>query len=192
MALHPLLEQREVPGRSSACALQAPGAALRGQGDSGPAQSLERPRSDCRVVVVRPHLRDQVARGDDPADAQPGKPIGLRQPVGHDHAIVPALEGRRRCAAPFRSLVDLVRKHPCAAARGDPDDRVHFRAGQNGAGRDCWDCTPRSCACARNAPASSSARSGAHFRSSCRWTSLHDHPEAVRISPQICCNSAER
>src|SRR5690349_11411535 len=84
-------------------------------------------RSDRRVVVTGPRFRRERGWGYDPADAQAGEAVRLRQPAHDDHPLVAAPERRRRDAVALSALVHLVREQPRPDLRGAAhDDLAHL------------------------------------------------------------------
>ena len=71
-------------------------------------------RADGQVVVLRPAVRATTSAADDPADADAGNPVGLRQAARDDHAVAHAPEARRARAVDFRAEIHLVGEKPRA------------------------------------------------------------------------------
>ena len=109
----PRLDQRQVASQDAARALEQLRAALRLQRDARQAIA-QRAGRDRHVVVVRPERRDQRRRRDDPADAQAGQAVGLRQPARDDRLRRPAPHRRGFDAVDLRAAIDLVRQDPRA------------------------------------------------------------------------------
>src|SRR2546423_7132210 len=84
----------------------------------------QRGRRDRRVVLYLKGGLDALARPDHPSDAQPRKPVDLREPARHEDPFAASAERRALLRGAFRAAVDLVREDPRAMLIGDAHDAL--------------------------------------------------------------------
>src|SRR5437867_1367990 len=79
---------------------------------------------DRAVVLQLQHRLSGLDRRDDPADAQTGQPVRLRESARDDDALAASGEARALAALALGAAIDLVGEDPRAVSRGDAADLV--------------------------------------------------------------------
>src|SRR5439155_26345771 len=109
--LEPRLEYGVVGGEDAPRALEDPLPRAGREREGG--EVFGRPRrADGRVVVPGPRLRRELRRRNQPADAQAGEAVRLRQPVHADQLVVAPPERRRGFPVALGARIHLVGQQP--------------------------------------------------------------------------------